>query len=223
MSESHLKDALLDRLVDGELSAQEREQTLLALEESPDGWRRCALAFLEAQSWRQQMTQLVSPFALRQEVSLPQAAQARGPRSTWLALAASVLFAFLAGWLMRGPQSTGNLADQLTETTVEGVMPEDVANDLGTRDSVTLLVRDTAGRAQRIRVPLIGSTEPSNEFGESLTAIPENYRKNLRERGYDVHGRRRYAPLYFEQDKQLVPMVVPVDDAYVVPVNRHIY
>src|SRR5262245_7197050 len=43
-------DVLFDRLVDGELSADERRHFLTSLDDRPDGWRRCAIAFLEAQS-----------------------------------------------------------------------------------------------------------------------------------------------------------------------------
>ncbi len=43
--------ALLDRLVDGELSEFQRRQLLASMDQRPEGWRRCALAFLEAQSW----------------------------------------------------------------------------------------------------------------------------------------------------------------------------
>ena len=42
----------LDRLVDGELNAEQRRALLRALDEAADGWKRCALAFLEAQVWR---------------------------------------------------------------------------------------------------------------------------------------------------------------------------
>lgn len=41
----------LDRLVDGELDEATRRRLLTQLEQTPDGWRRCALAFLEAQAW----------------------------------------------------------------------------------------------------------------------------------------------------------------------------
>jgi hypothetical protein len=42
---------LLDRLVDGELPDGERRELLKTLERQ-SSWRQCALAFLEAQSWR---------------------------------------------------------------------------------------------------------------------------------------------------------------------------
>ena len=47
----NLDPALLDRLVDGELAETERRKLLLSLDHQPSGWRQCALAFLEAQSW----------------------------------------------------------------------------------------------------------------------------------------------------------------------------
>jgi hypothetical protein len=45
--------AWLDRLVDGEVAEPQRQALLSRLERSPDGWRDCALAFLEAQAWRE--------------------------------------------------------------------------------------------------------------------------------------------------------------------------
>ena len=46
-------DTRFDRLVDDELSEEERRELLGRLDDEPSGWRRCALAFLEAQCWRQ--------------------------------------------------------------------------------------------------------------------------------------------------------------------------
>jgi hypothetical protein len=46
------EDRWIDLLVDGELDPTRRREFLLRLESAPDGWRRCALAFLESQAWR---------------------------------------------------------------------------------------------------------------------------------------------------------------------------
>lgn len=51
-----LTDDTLQRLVDGELSASEYQEALLALESDPttcesNAWRRCALSFLESQAF----------------------------------------------------------------------------------------------------------------------------------------------------------------------------
>lgn len=45
-------ELLVERLVDGELSDEEREDLVYRLDEMIDGWRFCALSFLEAQSFR---------------------------------------------------------------------------------------------------------------------------------------------------------------------------
>ena len=44
-------DTKFDRLVDGELTTDEYREMLTTLDEEPGGWRRCAMAFLEAQAW----------------------------------------------------------------------------------------------------------------------------------------------------------------------------
>jgi hypothetical protein len=49
----------LDRLVDDELDDAERQALLLRLEADLANWRDCALAFLEAQSWRKSMRTLL--------------------------------------------------------------------------------------------------------------------------------------------------------------------
>ncbi len=43
-------DRALDRLIDGELDEDRRRELLAQLDSQPDGWRRCALAFLESQA-----------------------------------------------------------------------------------------------------------------------------------------------------------------------------
>jgi hypothetical protein len=50
-----------------------------------------------------------------------------------------------------------------------------------------------------------------------------NVKTGLRDYGLDVQSKQRFAPLFFEHGKQLVPMAVPVNDTYVVPINRPVY
>ena len=52
------QDRLFDRLVDDELTETERQQLLSGLDSRPGGWRKCAIAFLEAQSWRREIGSL---------------------------------------------------------------------------------------------------------------------------------------------------------------------
>ncbi|MCR4410984.1 MAG: hypothetical protein NUV77_01005, partial [Thermoguttaceae bacterium] len=46
---------MLDALVDGELPEPQRRELLERLDRLPGGWRACALAFLEAQCWKESL------------------------------------------------------------------------------------------------------------------------------------------------------------------------
>src|SRR5262245_29020469 len=95
---------LLDRLVDGELDVAGRRELLNALDEHPGGWRRCALAFLEAQALRSDLRGAVSGSF---PVTGPAASVVAGPRSGNVRLAqagmiaAALIVAFGAGWFVR--------------------------------------------------------------------------------------------------------------------------
>jgi hypothetical protein len=86
-SHEHFFDPqILDRLVDGELGESERREVLQTLERQPDGWRQCALAFLEAQSWGDALTHFVRH---PEESSASRAGMAEGETS--LSVAATAL------------------------------------------------------------------------------------------------------------------------------------
>ena len=70
-------EAALDRLVVDDLPPNDRRALLLHLETNPDGWRRCALAFLEDQAWR---AALASPPVAAASVSVRPLALARPDR-----------------------------------------------------------------------------------------------------------------------------------------------
>lgn len=95
--------AAIDRLVDGELDNAERRALLIRLETTPNGWRRCALAFLETQEIR---TAFGSPSRetaiVAKEIPVELAAQDRtntSRRNTkrWPMIAALTICAFAAG------------------------------------------------------------------------------------------------------------------------------
>jgi len=122
----YVSDSLIDQLVDGELDEATRQRLLAQLDTEPGGWRRCALAFLEAQAWSQAMnssqgwasqttlsmddrsSSLAQPSKLPQPLvpPLPSNVPKKGLgtertiRKPAL-LAASLLFAFALGWLAR--------------------------------------------------------------------------------------------------------------------------
>jgi hypothetical protein len=133
MNEDNLLDPLddslyVDLLIDGELDDRRRRELLLRLEREPDGWRSCALAFLEAQCWRQQLGGFVSDAAGSSDATLSSSSSivvGRQPSSRhgWLrnhlgvivATAASFVAAFALGVtadLLVSPGQNQILAEQ---------------------------------------------------------------------------------------------------------------
>ncbi|MFO0890034.1 MAG: hypothetical protein U0790_12955 [Isosphaeraceae bacterium] len=112
-------DRLIDRMVDGSLRPSELREAVARLDRTPDGWRRCALAFLEAQSWGDAMRHMDAPAVQDIEVRTGGTLEAgvlaspfvhregtrTRPKRSWAghALAASlILAAFALGWAGRG-------------------------------------------------------------------------------------------------------------------------
>ncbi|MEX0613070.1 MAG: hypothetical protein WD738_08715 [Pirellulales bacterium] len=226
--ETFSDDILFDRLVDGELPDAERRRLLTALDERPDGWRRCALAFLESQSWSSDIRQLV-----REPASTPinndpvtRAAALRKPLRrgmAWLAIAASLLVAFTFGRLQRDAGNSiatlpPNADEQLAVVTPpEQRVPEPARAD----DALTLWVRDDAGQTRPLRVPLVDAAALDRQLGVQFqSGMPAAVRERLQKRGYDVQSKRRYAPLWLENGR---PMIVPVEDMKIVPVGQNVY
>jgi hypothetical protein len=95
---------LIDCLVDGSLEGDARRKLLSRLDAEPEGWRRCALAFLEDQCWRESLRPQAAATVRRATNS-----SWRSPRRARLreiaAIAVSLLTAFAAGWAVRGDRN----------------------------------------------------------------------------------------------------------------------
>jgi hypothetical protein len=226
-------EVLFDRLVDDELAPSERQHLLASLDDRPGGWRRCALAFLEAQAWRGGLKQIVresdaAPSPSRARMPLP--AWARGRGLHWFAVAASLLMAFTLGLAMREDGlslriATPNPGDELAAVTS---VPSTAKHLLGalqpaakSDEALTLWVRNAQGQAQPLRVPLVDAATLDRQLGLAFQpGLSEEVRRELRERGYDIESKHRYAPLWLENGR---PMIVPVEDTKIVPVNRTVY
>jgi hypothetical protein len=86
----------IDKLVDGELTETDRAALLCRLDAEPQAWRQCAMAFLEAQSWRASFQELSTAVPVRRPRSRP---------ALWLSRAALLLAAFGLGWMVRAPRT----------------------------------------------------------------------------------------------------------------------
>ncbi|MDG2382007.1 MAG: hypothetical protein P8N76_10065 [Pirellulaceae bacterium] len=56
MSNREITDAIIDRMVDGELNENEQRELLMACDQQPEHWREMALAYVESQTWRDEFS-----------------------------------------------------------------------------------------------------------------------------------------------------------------------
>jgi hypothetical protein len=232
MFEEHTHDdVLFDRLVDGELSPAERRLLLASLDDRPGGWRRCALAFLEAQCWSEGLGQLLrEPQESQRTDEKKQVARAALPleerrrSALWLAIAAGLLAASTLGvlWRSGAPIAVNDRAQR--GSNIAQVIPPPTSSSpdaTGAADALTLWVRDETGNARPLRVPLVDAGTLDQQLGlQFQTGLPADVRDRLQDRGFHVRSKRRYAPLWLENGR---PMIVPVEDTRIVPVSQNVY
>jgi hypothetical protein len=144
---------LIDRLVDGELPETDRRELLQSFENQPGGWRRCALAFLEAQVWRQALSPEAAPEAASvasRPIGTRQGRKSKfwRPMARMTALAASLAAAFALGWTYhRGHDETHHVIagtpqeSATTGTTLVADGPASLPQRVVTDDSKTQLTK----------------------------------------------------------------------------------
>jgi hypothetical protein len=223
-------DALrMDQLVDGELSDAEVRDLLAALSDEPDGWKRCALAFVEDQMLRGDLALL----AQEQRQFLPAAARPlrrAAPRWTevaaWaLAMAACFAVAFLTGrhWNQpprdeRGaapsmaashPQRGASLAGAGQAPTRSVTWPAD-DSPLG---RVTLVVNDQDQQPYQLPFYPLNSTT-SQWLVSDQSSIPADVLEAFESAGSTVHRDQYWAPLELEDGRRLV---IPIEQVEIVP------
>ncbi|MCC6125509.1 MAG: hypothetical protein IT426_11140 [Pirellulales bacterium] len=236
---THAEGDQFDRLADGELSESERRALLTSLDAEPEGWRRCALAFLEAQAWGESFGELTP--ALGEPAPLPaldvsprpkKQKKPLGPMGTVMAMAASFLLALgLGGWLLRSPGG--------------GAMnpaPDLIAGNIGPRE-LPHLTPASAGGGESIRQPepssstpwqmvklhapgLTGNNEPlqlpalpcerlDEDFLKSVpNPLPDAVLQALERTGHEVRTHRELLPVKLKDGRQLVVPVDRVDVRY---------
>jgi hypothetical protein len=197
----------IDQLVDGELSDDERRALLAKLDAEPDsgGWRRCAMAFLEAQAWREAFGPVAAP-------ALPGPAPVltarKPPRLAILrtpaALAASVLLAFSVGWLSRG--EAGPRVAQVNPAPVPSVSPLDPPS----RSIPTRALVKAENPAPPLSVPTARAVAQERE-----SPSPNPIVSRLESRGYQVDRRERVVAVETRDGRRMALPVAEVRLRYV--------
>jgi len=213
-------DQLFDLLADGQLDEPRRRELLSGLDDRPGGWRRCAMAFLEAQSWREAMSVLTHPQVSAKGADQSLAAEGasrkrRRPRrdhiTTLLGMAASFLLAIGVTSLVRDMQWGRGPGGMGTETAsmIDRGFPQASNVEPGAR-WVSLSGNGPDGRQHTTRLPAVQRDRLDEKWLRNLpSAVPAEVAQSLQQGGHDVTTSRRLLPFQMKDGRRLV---VPVDE-----------
>jgi hypothetical protein len=212
-------ERLLDRLVDGELSETERRSLLLRLEQSPDGWRRCALAFLEAQAWRGEARSFVQEPAA---AATPASRLPRSSLSPWIPFALAASFMLVVGtWaVVREPAGNPVATIKLPPSGSPALVSS--GQKLSSPQNLRLVVNGGPNeQADVVEVPIVDS-RPMNEamFGPLPQQLPPHVVKMLEQAGHQVVRERKLVPVDLRDGRRVV---VPMDQVDIRPVGLQGY
>jgi hypothetical protein len=213
-----LTDDFFDRVVEGDLSPAELRAALDRLEREPDGWKRCTLAFLEAQCWRESF-KTIDPQSSGNGCGLTSSRPSASTQSSKhqfglrrLAIAAGIAaMAFALGWRAR-PERTGSSHRAASPALANAGPP--ATRDLGTAIAPPSSVADRdpekpappdeaspVNAARRVRVvpadtataaPIVARRRLDERWVKNPSPpITEHQLALLEQRGYQVDRRRR--------------------------------
>jgi hypothetical protein len=225
-----------DLLADGELDEPRRRELLSRLDDQPGGWRRCALAFLEAQTWRNELGDWAAD-AKAQAPAVPASTVESRSRlwglGSWLVVAASFMVAFGLGLLLdefgrpRGLPFTGQFAADDAQQP-----PAFDANTLAQQEFgsqampgggvMTMSFRPGPdGRLQEVQVPFIDLPGVSADWlAESSPAVPLEVLRDLHRSGHRVEQSRQLVPVDLQDGRRVV---VPIDQVNIHYVGNRSY
>jgi hypothetical protein len=228
-------ERVLDRLVDGELLPGERRELLAALDDEPGGWRRCALVFLESQTWRRQLSRAAAEPILAQRAGAVSKSRTK-KRALWgggfLALAASLAVAFLLGTRFSasgagtgamgidGRNAAGAYAEQLPKAAppdavppptplAHAAEPKTVPNQQAPWQTVTLTRVGGSGKPIELRVDPAGAAgaPPARERSTLFGRVSRAFERE----GWQVDRRQGVVPIDLSDGRQLVVPIEEVD------------
>lgn len=235
-----------DRLADGALSETQRRQLLTSLDLEPDGWRRCALAFLEAQCWKKELGDLrqIMPAGSSTLVPAAQPTKRHSPPfrlpGTLLAMAASFLLVLGAGILWRNSANqpggvigaTG--ANQIAvnpggQSLTTASAPQNALAQATTQSEnasapwqwVRLSPAGSTDSNEAVQLPAVQRDRIDEQWLRSLPSpVPDSVLWALHRGGYEVQTQQELIPMPLKDGRRLI---VPVDHVEVHYVGNKTY
>ena len=228
----------LDRLVDGELNQDEQRELFKVLDHTPQLWKACALAFLEARAWQQEIVAITQEIptldslrsspptnlaSISQETATAKSWKSRFRQvSPWFSLAASLLLAILVGLEVRdrwflAPISTSVAANNPPTRPNHPTLtaPNTVlANDNHVAGSITL----HEANGQPLQMPIYtGEDYDVDWMLNQPSRIPIEVRQTLERMGFRIQEQRQFVPMYIGDGQRVL---VPVDQVEIHPSRK---
>jgi hypothetical protein len=240
-------DNRFDRLVDGELSAEEYKVLLESLDDEPGGWRRCAMAFLEAQALRRELVSVSLPSGSRlndDSFNPEQKATACPPKTPdpllpavtsharvagWhqlLLLAASMLVAMSVGivlsdwWRTPEPHRPSGPGVKLAHDGADGPQPQMLLpRPVG---NARLVLTGPGGTQTEVGVLPINEYPggPGRWIDADEPTLPVSLVSELQRRGHQVERQEQFVPVDLEDGRKAM---IPVETIQITPVSRRAY
>jgi len=222
-----------DRMVDGELSDTERRELLGSLDRVKHGWRKLALAYVEAQTWRNDLGAMVRPASettpeTSMELAQPANVATKSDRlKLLLAMAASFLIALVIGFQFRGgdgspsdvagsrPSADGPLLAQPDTALV----PDSTMLTTATEPAGTATPTDAIEPSAPRGTPVFNVGSDARPSSAS-PAVPPNIAEVLRRLQHRVERRRSLVPVETEDGRRIF---IPVEDIEVEYVGDDAY
>ncbi|HEY4759908.1 MAG TPA: hypothetical protein VIH42_04945, partial [Thermoguttaceae bacterium] len=206
------------------------------LDREPDGWRRCAMAFLEAQSWKKEigdLRQSVTAVSLSTKPVVLKTKQIN-PHFKLLGTLASMAACFLltlwigVWWQQHGRHAAaiiaGGNSNQLVSKTSEQaatILPMRSDQTSTPWQLVRLSPAGSTDSSQALQLPAIERDQIDEQWLKSMPdSIPNNVVQALRHAGYRVRTNQELLPLQFKDGRRLV---VPIDQVDVKYVGNKVY
>ncbi len=228
-------DALIDRLVDGDMTAEDLRAAVVRLDRDPDGWRRCALAFLESQALRVAFRALEEP-EKHDPARRPAAVDSLASkllRHRWIRRAAAAVIigvSFGFGWIANGTRSISPPRDSLVHDAhsshippmneVPGSVSAGAPNDTP-QEERTLHEAESAPMVRAVasfrfgpegspaEVPVLEGPGINEEWlAGQPPPVSEHGQAVLASQGYQVEQRRRFITTVLADGRRVA---IPVD------------